>query len=1144
VWSLFHSIAFDFSVWEIWGALGYGGKLVIVPDEVRRSTPDFVRLLKSERVTVLNQTPSAFEVLIAEDAQQHDPSDPLSLRAVIFGGEALNPTKLKPWWALHPVGTPELINMYGITETTVHVTYRVLSLDDAEGDTSYVGEPIPDLASYILDTALEPVPQGVVGELYIGGAGLARGYLGRAGLSAERFMACPFGVPGARMYRTGDLAFRAANGEIAFLGRADDQVKIRGYRIETGEIEAALLQGFASQLGQVAVIARAVGGEQRLVAYVVARTGHEVPEQSVLRAKLLETLPEFMVPQAFVTMESLPLTPNGKLDRRRLPEPGLVSNLAEHRAPRTETEKILCQLFAEVTNNTHVGLDDNFFAIGGDSISAIRLVSRARSLGLKLNTRAIFLHQTPESLSNVTSQLEASQIVTTWIEDGVVPALPIYHQLLRGTGSIKRFHQAVWLDAPEYMQQERVAQALNTLRAHHGALRLRTQGQGTQTQFMIEPAVTLEALALPTLDVSTLPTAQAEQTVREAFMQMSARLDPSVSGGMVAALWVERDKQQGPLLLLVIHHFAIDGVSWRILIEDLIALTQPVAQALPTRTQSLLAWGEALQGQARTGARRVEQDLWLSQLEGAQSLPLDRPVTPAQNTQARAAHATGSLDAVRTQQLLRAPGVYHARIDDVLLAALGLALRDWSRTVYQQDLQDPLIALEGHGREMDADLTRTIGWFTSMFPLRLRLGAVALDDAQRSGHAVLSVKESLRALPDKGLGYGVLRYLDTSSALHIDAGTSTLIDPQVVFNYHGRFERGVQADRATWRMAPNSLAVGQDDVTRSRQHLLEINSMLDANGMFQFQIEYCDLAHDAQSIEALTKAFERSLAELVEHCLNNPLPVTYSSVDTTDDYDPMLPLRTTGSKPPLFCVHAGSGSGTVFRPLTEALGKDQPVWALHAKGQEPGESPHKTIDEIVECYIAGIIRVQPQGPYHLLGWSFGGWIVQEICRRLELRGQEVRLLVILDTQIRPPSTWTDRSLVGKHGQVLCMAKDSRIDLSKVPNDYESHLQVVHQWMLDNNEIPSTASVAWFEEALEQVAVRQNLIVLHTIQACSASILLLRAAKEPVSEFKDAFDWSRYTRGSLVTVDMDVEHGKMADPEPSKEIARLLQSRLT
>jgi amino acid adenylation domain-containing protein len=409
VWSLFHSIAFDFSVWEIWGALGYGGKLVIVPDEVRRSTPDFVRLLKSERVTVLNQTPSAFEVLIAEDAQQHDPSDPLSLRAVIFGGEALNPTKLKPWWALHPVGTPELINMYGITETTVHVTYRMLSLADAEGDTSYVGEPIPDLASYILDTALEPVLQGVVGELYIGGAGLARGYLGRAGLSAERFMACPFGAPGARMYRTGDLAFRAANGEIAFLGRADDQVKIRGYRIETGEIEAALLHGFEAQLGQVAVIARAVGGEQRLVAYVVARAGHAVPEQSVLRAKLLETLPEFMAPQSYVTMESLPLTPNGKLDRRRLPEPGLASNLAEHRTPRTETEKILCQLFAEVTNNTQVGLDDNFFAIGGHSLLAIRLIAQLRQThGLELALRDLFMHSTPEALAPHLAEVKAS----------------------------------------------------------------------------------------------------------------------------------------------------------------------------------------------------------------------------------------------------------------------------------------------------------------------------------------------------------------------------------------------------------------------------------------------------------------------------------------------------------------------------------------------------------------------------------------------------------------------------------------------------------------------------------------------------------------------------------------------------------------
>ncbi|MBZ1349409.1 alpha/beta fold hydrolase, partial [Alcaligenaceae bacterium LF4-65] len=309
------------------------------------------------------------------------------------------------------------------------------------------------------------------------------------------------------------------------------------------------------------------------------------------------------------------------------------------------------------------------------------------------------------------------------------------------------------------------------------------------------------------------------------------------------------------------------------------------------------------------------------------------------------------------------------------------------------------------------------------------------------------------------------------------------------------------------------------------------------------QIEYCHLAHDEQSIAMLARAFEKNLAELAEHCLNDPLAVTYSPTDAVDNYDPMLPLRVTGSKLPLFCVHAGSGSGTVFRPLAESLGNDQPVWALHAKGQEPGESPHRSMDEIVECYIKAILRVQPKGPYQLLGWSFGGWIVQEIARRLELQGHEVRLLAILDTQIRPPSTWTDRSLVGKHGQVLCMAKDNRIDLCGAPNNYEGHLQAVHQWMQEHGEIPPTATVAWFEDALEQVAIRQNLIVQHTIKPCTASILLFRAAREPSPEYKDAFDWSRYTHGALSSIDMDVEHGKMADAAASVEIAQLLQQKL-
>jgi amino acid adenylation domain-containing protein len=396
------SYAFDASVWELFVPLVSGASVVLADKETLLDMDALSELMVERAVTDLQLVPSLFPIFKTALSRARP-------RRVFCGGEKLGAALIQE--IIEATGGT-VINLYGPTETTIQVIHHAFGPEtralafDAEVP---IGKPIWNTQAYILDTALEPVPQGVVGELYIAGAGLARGYLGRAGLSAERFIASPFGAPGSRMYRTGDLAYRAANGEIAFLGRADDQVKIRGYRIETGEIEAALLHGFESQLGQVAVIARGVGGEQRLVAYVVARVGQEMPEQSVLRAKLLETLPEFMVPQAFVTMESLPLTPNGKLDRRRLPEPSAVSSTTEHRAPRTETEKVLCALFAEVTNNTQVGLDDNFFAIGGHSLLAIRLISQLRQMhGLELVLRDLFLHPTPEALAPHLNQVKAT----------------------------------------------------------------------------------------------------------------------------------------------------------------------------------------------------------------------------------------------------------------------------------------------------------------------------------------------------------------------------------------------------------------------------------------------------------------------------------------------------------------------------------------------------------------------------------------------------------------------------------------------------------------------------------------------------------------------------------------------------------------
>lgn len=388
IWTMFHSYAFDFSVWEIWGPLLHGGRLVIVPHHVSRSPEAFLRLLVKEGVTVLNQTPSAFYQFMQAEREQPDLGQALSLRYVIFGGEALELSRLEDWYNRHPENRPQLINMYGITETTVHVSYIELERSMAAlRANSLIGCGIPDLGVYVLDERLQPVPPGVAGELYVSGAGLARGYLGRPGLTSERFIADPFGPPGTRMYRTGDVARLRADGSLDYVGRADHQVKIRGFRIELGEIEAALVQH--PQLEDAAVIVREdQPGDKRLAAYVIP--SEETFDTAELRRYAAERLPDYMVPAAFVTMKELPLTPNGKLDRKALPAPDFAAAVTG-RGPRTPQEEILCDLFMEVLHLPRVGIDDRFFDLGGHSLLAVQLMSRIReALGVELSIGNLF----------------------------------------------------------------------------------------------------------------------------------------------------------------------------------------------------------------------------------------------------------------------------------------------------------------------------------------------------------------------------------------------------------------------------------------------------------------------------------------------------------------------------------------------------------------------------------------------------------------------------------------------------------------------------------------------------------------------------------------------------------------------------------
>ncbi|ROO59669.1 non-ribosomal peptide synthase protein (TIGR01720 family)/amino acid adenylation domain-containing protein [Micromonospora sp. Llam0] len=842
VWSMFHSASFDFSVWEMWGALSTGGRLVVVPYWVSRSPDDFHQLVTETGVTVLCQTPSAFAQYEGADARLGQPQ---ALRWVIFGGEALDHGSVRRWGRRHGWDSPRLVNMYGITETTVHVTARTLTAADLDGGLSQIGREVAGLTAHVLDPALAPVPLGAVGELYVGGARLAQGYLGRPGLTAQRFVADPYGAqPGGRLYRTGDRVRLRPDGDLEYAGRVDNMVNVRGFRVEPGEIEATLAAH--PQVGAAVVAVRDDGaGHPALVGYV-APVGTATLVDAEVREWLRRQLPEHMLPARIVVLDSLPLTPTGKVDRAALPEPQ-VDGARTGPPPSTATERILCEIYADLLGVPDLGVDGSFFELGGDSIMSIQLVSRARRAGLAIRTKDVYEHRTVRALATVVTT--ADRTVADQPDDGVgaVPLTPIMAWARERGGPMAAYSQSLLVQVPAAQTFDQVRDALQALLDHHPALRMRvrsatagdTDGDGDAPwELEIPPAGTVRAEnCLRSVDSSGSSGGQRTALIQAQEQAARDRLHPS-EGELVQAVWFDGGPTGDHRLLLVIHHFAVDGVSWRILLSDLRSAGTALAAGHPPVLEpagtSLRQWAGRVAAVADEPSADEQLPAWTALLDRPEptlgARPLDRRVDVFDRL--RTVSRTVAPDCTRAV-LTTAPAAWRTGVNEILLTALALAMPPWRARRGRDAGSDVLLDLEGHGRDglvPEADLSRTVGWFTSIHPIRLDAGPVdwaelvaggpqtGATGVPQAGAAVKRIKEQLRAVPAGGR-YGALRYLNARTG----PALARMPVPQVAFNYLGRFSAAEPAD---WGLAAESTALsGGGDPRQPVTHVLEIGAV-------------------------------------------------------------------------------------------------------------------------------------------------------------------------------------------------------------------------------------------------------------------------------------------------------------------------------
>ncbi|WJO19941.1 non-ribosomal peptide synthetase [Pseudomonas soli] len=833
------TVAADLGHTVLFGALASGRLLHLLGHDQGFDPDAFASYMAEHRVDVLKIVPSHLQGLL----QAAQPERVLPEQLLILGGEASSWALIEQIRRLKP--GCRIINHYGPTETTVGILTHEVGKRLPGWRSVPVGRPLDNGQARVLDAYLNPLSERVAGELYLGGQGLAQGYVGQPGLTAERFVPDPFGDNGQRLYRAGDRA-RLDQGVLEYLGRGDDQVKIRGYRVEPGEV-GQVLQGLPG-VAEAVVLALPLDSDPtrlQLVAWAVPAAGVELQAEA-LRQALLERLPEYLVPAQVLLLERLPLTANGKLDKRALPRPGVVAK-QRFVAPVGEIEEKLAAIWCEVLKREQVGSTDNFFEMGGDSILSLQIIARAKRQGIKLSPKQLFEKQTIGQLAAVAKLIEkkpAAEVVEQ--VSGNLPLLPIQARFF-DSAIPQRHHwnQAVLLTPRQPLTVALLQPALKLLVEQHDALRLRFSEDQGQWQGQFAPVDAQQLLWVHQLDDAARLPELADEAQRSLDLK---------NGPLLRVVLIDLPEGQ-QRLLVVIHHLVVDGVSWRVLLEDLQLACQALlagkAPVLPAKSSSLKAWAEHLREHARSPAMVAELAYWQAQLQGVSDvLPGANPQGGQQRKHEISVRT--HLNAELTRQLLQeAPAAYRTQVNDLLLTALARVIRRWTGEAHA------LIRLEGHGREDlfdDLDITRTVGWFSSLYPLKL----TPADDL---GASLMAVKEQLRAVPAKGIGYDVLRYLGDAQARET---LGALAQGSIVFNYLGQFDGSFDSEQGLFTPAPEGAGQGQSPEAPLGS-LLSIDGQV-YSGELALDWSFSSAVFERGQIQRLADEYAEELRLLIGHC--------------------------------------------------------------------------------------------------------------------------------------------------------------------------------------------------------------------------------------------------------------------------------------